>query len=106
MELYSGAKMMNEKDLKTKYLRSKNREFTVYTLSHLVGSLPFTMSTMHGHMNIKHTKICRILSVASKYLFSLMFFIVGNMGTFQTTWPSTAVETRYSISYVIFIAYI
>jgi hypothetical protein len=31
MELYSGAKMVNEKDLKTKYLRSKNREFTVYT---------------------------------------------------------------------------
>jgi hypothetical protein len=30
MELYSGAKMVNEKDLKTKYLRSKNREFTVY----------------------------------------------------------------------------
>jgi hypothetical protein len=29
MELYSGAKMVNEKDLKTKYLRSKNREFTV-----------------------------------------------------------------------------
>jgi hypothetical protein len=30
MELYSGSKMVNEKDLKTKYLRSKNREFTVY----------------------------------------------------------------------------
>jgi hypothetical protein len=30
MELYSGAKMVNEKDLKTKYLRSKNREFTVF----------------------------------------------------------------------------
>jgi hypothetical protein len=30
MELYSGAKMVNEKDLKTKYMRSKNREFTVY----------------------------------------------------------------------------
>jgi alanyl-tRNA synthetase len=29
MELYLGAKMLNEKDLKTKYLRSKNREFTV-----------------------------------------------------------------------------
>jgi hypothetical protein len=29
VELYSGAKMVNEKDLKTKYLRSKNREFTV-----------------------------------------------------------------------------
>jgi hypothetical protein len=29
MELYSGAKMVNEKALKTKYLRSKNREFTV-----------------------------------------------------------------------------
>jgi hypothetical protein len=29
MELYSGATMVNEKDLKTKYLRSKNREFTV-----------------------------------------------------------------------------
>jgi alanyl-tRNA synthetase len=29
MELYSGAKKVNEKDLKTKYLRSKNREFTV-----------------------------------------------------------------------------
>jgi hypothetical protein len=24
----------------------------LHTLSHLVGSLPFTMSTMHGHMNI------------------------------------------------------
>jgi hypothetical protein len=32
MELYSGAKMVNEKDLKTKYLRSKNREFTVFSL--------------------------------------------------------------------------
>jgi hypothetical protein len=31
MELYSGAKMVNERDLKTKYLRSKNREFTVLT---------------------------------------------------------------------------
>jgi hypothetical protein len=30
MELYLGAEMVNEKDLKTKYLRSKNREFTVY----------------------------------------------------------------------------
>jgi hypothetical protein len=30
MELYSAAKMVNEKDLKTKNLRSKNREFTVY----------------------------------------------------------------------------
>jgi hypothetical protein len=30
MELYSGAKTVNEKDLKTKYLRSKNREFTVF----------------------------------------------------------------------------
>jgi hypothetical protein len=30
MELYWGAKMVNEKDLKTKYLRSKNHEFTVY----------------------------------------------------------------------------
>jgi hypothetical protein len=30
MELYSGAKMVNERDLKTKYLRSKNREFTVF----------------------------------------------------------------------------
>jgi hypothetical protein len=29
MEFYSGAKMVNKKDLKTKYLRSKNREFTV-----------------------------------------------------------------------------
>jgi hypothetical protein len=29
MELYLGAKMVNEKDLKTKYLSSKNREFTV-----------------------------------------------------------------------------
>jgi hypothetical protein len=29
MELYSGPKRVNEKDLKTKYLRSKNREFTV-----------------------------------------------------------------------------
>jgi hypothetical protein len=29
MELYSGAKMVNEKYLKTKYVRSKNREFTV-----------------------------------------------------------------------------
>jgi hypothetical protein len=32
MELYSGAKMVNEKDLKTKYLRSKNRKFTVLSL--------------------------------------------------------------------------
>jgi hypothetical protein len=32
MELYSGAKMLNEKDFKKKYLRSKNREFTVYRL--------------------------------------------------------------------------
>jgi hypothetical protein len=29
-ELYSGPKRVKEKDLKTKYLRSKNREFTVY----------------------------------------------------------------------------
>jgi hypothetical protein len=29
MELYSGAKMVNEKYLKTKNVRSKNREFTV-----------------------------------------------------------------------------
>jgi hypothetical protein len=33
MELHSGAKMVNEKDLKTKYLRSKNREFTVVFIS-------------------------------------------------------------------------
>jgi hypothetical protein len=32
MELYLGAKMVNEKDLKTKYLRLKNREFTVHKL--------------------------------------------------------------------------
>jgi hypothetical protein len=31
MEVYSGAKMVNEKDLKTKYLRSKNREFTLFS---------------------------------------------------------------------------
>jgi hypothetical protein len=31
IELYSGAKMVNEKYLKTKYVRSKNREFTVFT---------------------------------------------------------------------------
>jgi hypothetical protein len=30
MELYSGPKRVSEKDLKTKYLRSKNREFTVH----------------------------------------------------------------------------
>jgi hypothetical protein len=30
MGLYSGPKKVNEKDLKTKYLRSKYREFTVY----------------------------------------------------------------------------
>jgi hypothetical protein len=30
MELYSGAKMVNEKYLKTKYVISKNREFTVF----------------------------------------------------------------------------
>jgi hypothetical protein len=30
MELYSGPKRVNEKDLKTKYLRSKNQEFTVF----------------------------------------------------------------------------
>jgi hypothetical protein len=29
MELYSGAKMVNKKYLKTKYVRSKNQEFTV-----------------------------------------------------------------------------
>jgi hypothetical protein len=40
MELYSGAKMLNEKDLKTKYLRSKNREFTVYH------SLTYTYTTI------------------------------------------------------------
>jgi hypothetical protein len=36
MELYSGAKMVNEKDLKTKYLRSKNREFTVASQTFLI----------------------------------------------------------------------
>jgi hypothetical protein len=35
MELYSGAKMVSEKDLKTKYLRSKNREFTVLAMQGL-----------------------------------------------------------------------
>jgi hypothetical protein len=30
MELYSGPNMVNEKYLKTKYLRSKNRDSTVY----------------------------------------------------------------------------
>jgi hypothetical protein len=34
MELYSGAKMVNEKDLKTKYLSSKNQKFTVLDPSH------------------------------------------------------------------------
>jgi hypothetical protein len=29
----------------------------LHILSHLVGSLPFTMSTMHGHMNIKFTAL-------------------------------------------------
>jgi hypothetical protein len=32
MELYSGPKRVNEKDLKTKYLRSKSREFTVLVI--------------------------------------------------------------------------
>jgi hypothetical protein len=27
-------------------------------MSHLVGSVPFTMSTMHGHMNITSTLEC------------------------------------------------
>jgi hypothetical protein len=30
MELYSGPNMVNEKYLKTKYLRSKNRDSTVF----------------------------------------------------------------------------
>jgi hypothetical protein len=30
MELCSGPKRVNERDLKTKYLRSKNREFNVF----------------------------------------------------------------------------
>jgi hypothetical protein len=53
MELYSGAKMVNEKDLKTKYLRSKNRELTVLiqqisalnilNMLHNLRSFPFKM---------------------------------------------------------------
>jgi hypothetical protein len=34
MELYSGAKKVNEKYLKTKNVRSKNREFTVHSFVH------------------------------------------------------------------------
>jgi hypothetical protein len=30
-----------------------DRAIKLHTLSHLVGSLPLTISTMHGHMNIK-----------------------------------------------------
>jgi hypothetical protein len=41
MELYSGAKMVNEKDLKTKYVRSKNREFILYC----------STTTTHSRMN-------------------------------------------------------
>jgi hypothetical protein len=40
MELYLGAKMVNEKDLKTKYLRLKNREFTVLSLHCAMLPLP------------------------------------------------------------------
>jgi hypothetical protein len=48
MELYSGAKMVNEKDLKTKYLRSKNREFTVHNtiLIRLVEGYIYTVYTL------------------------------------------------------------
>jgi hypothetical protein len=40
MELYSGAKKVNEKYLKTKNVRSKNREFTVL-LHRYVNDLEF-----------------------------------------------------------------
>jgi hypothetical protein len=33
------------------------------TLSHLVGSLPFTMFTMHGHMNIKINQVTSVFEV-------------------------------------------
>jgi hypothetical protein len=35
-----------------------NEAIKLYILSHLVGSLPFTKSTKHGHMNIKYALIC------------------------------------------------
>jgi hypothetical protein len=35
----------------------------LHTLTHLVGSLPFTKSTMHGHMNIEFTR-CSLIKQA------------------------------------------
>jgi hypothetical protein len=48
MELYSGAKMVIEKDLKTKYLRSKNREFT--GLRSPFSSVEFTTVSNNYHI--------------------------------------------------------
>jgi hypothetical protein len=42
--------------------------WVVHALSHLVGSLPFTVSTMHGHMNIIFKIICFVWIVAGSSL--------------------------------------
>jgi hypothetical protein len=52
MELYSGAKMVNEKDLKTKYLRSKNSEFTVPVFSTNRTLLQCTVNHTNIHIAI------------------------------------------------------
>jgi hypothetical protein len=50
MELYSGPKIVNDKDLKTKYLRSKNREFIVlhYCLSFAVSREALFLYPLNG----------------------------------------------------------
>jgi hypothetical protein len=52
MELYSGAKMVNEKYLKTKNVRSKNREFTVYLVGPLIEHICYQDLPNHGHQFI------------------------------------------------------
>jgi hypothetical protein len=60
-ELYSGAKMVNEKDLKTKYLRSKNREFTVYVIPghtlYVDGSFPTILMNILSNNSWKVRKL-------------------------------------------------
>jgi hypothetical protein len=68
------------------YIKSRVKYFEaikLHTLSHLVGSLPFTMSTMHGHMNTKFqinlSNIDYIYRIVSLLCLILWRAVLGNL---------------------------
>jgi hypothetical protein len=55
----------------------------LHILSHVVGSLPFTMSTMHGHMNIQFT-------ITSFY--KIVKYFCSSFGSYKTLFYVEVIE--------------